>query len=189
MNREIYQKELEQLKENINKVEKHLEQLRLQETMSQLFMTLNESESKWTWIPGGEMKSVMSSSGGFFKLESDGTAELTVHREGDRHWVDSQNDWTLWFKDGELASLCEKCEWKDSTCTLTVEKWKVSPSWYFPGSEPSTEVTNPSVETTTEVTNQSAETSTEVTNETGNESVVSVSQIGTTSEVPVPGHS
>lgn len=131
LNREQYNSLLAQLAQNIALTEQKLTLLRLQEKVSQLFLQLNDSTTKMTYVPLSTFLNTIVSSTNFFKYEDAGERTFSVCKVGET-MICSADECTIHFIGNELSELCKNAQWENNRCEIKIRCCRVTPVWTFP---------------------------------------------------------
>jgi len=150
--REHFVAALTQLKNNINALDQQLAtvenaryQAILQESVSTLFLELNDSPTKTITLPISKFVHAINNSPIFFKLSAAGDMTIKVQRAkesgginwsrgNDGYWYHTES--RCYFLPTELAELTKSATFENDIATVTVPGYHVAPAYFFPGSEP-----------------------------------------------------
>ena len=130
LNREQYKSLLAQLAQNIATAEQQVALLKLQEKVSQLFLELNDSQSKVTRVPVSAFLNTIASSPSYFRFEDAGEMTLCVSKSNGIMTCYAE-DCTTHFVGTELEELCKHAQWTDDRTEVKLRCCRIAPACAF----------------------------------------------------------
>jgi hypothetical protein len=131
-----YIKSLNQLNQTINGLEEQLTILKLQYKVSQLFLDLNNSADKKTYVSSGYFFDILAYSPAFFNVEQHIIENMIIIHFGDNYITYPVKGYTYYFIDGELETLYKNGTWsvdsfKHKRVCVQLMHYIVRPVWIF----------------------------------------------------------